>query len=190
MTRSILLGSLAGLMIFAAVSLADRAPANEAPPPKIPAKNPPKAEGVQFVVKIDPTAKVSRLILPPEAAGGEGIGELAPPPAAAPKASDGAFFESSTRTIFAGLCLSLAIGAIFFVPRSSGAVQLVLLGVVGLGVSGIAAVALANKAPLEVPPAGNEARTMASGQVKVEWSGRKGTPITLILTVDDAKPRP
>lgn len=217
MFRTWSLSLLAAVAVLgASVAWADVAPGNGPPPnlppnpgipgvtliPPVPGPAVPAPGGKQIplVVRIDPNAAVSRLILPPEAAGEEDLapGDEAPPATApaprapAPEGPQGAFFQSPTRSILAGLCLSLAIGAVFFIPRTGGVAQMLLIGVVGLGAIGMTAATFAdippgppfNPQPLPPrprpqPPAGMV--NLVNGRVEVEWTGRRGAPVTLII---------
>lgn len=180
------LAILTGLAVFCVGDVwADVPPIN--PPP-------PQGDTLPLVVKVDPNATVSKLILPPDAAGEEeedapaaappravpGAPGLLPPPAA----PEGAF-QSPLRSIAAGLCLSLAIAAVFFIPRTGGLVQMVLVGAVGLSAMGIGAAAFADLAPFPPQPRPRPqpiaAGQLANGRVEIQWTGRRGAPVTLII---------
>jgi hypothetical protein len=180
MTKS----TLVGWFVVAAVAagwLAGSAGADEALPAKR-AEAPPATK--KLVVKMDPTLKVSKLILPAGLAGAQ--------PGAKPAATKGAFW-SPTRTMLAGLCLSLAVASLIFVRSTSGSVRMLLIAVTGLSALGLGAAAWAN-AP---PPGGTTARDldldfsakMAEGQVQIETGPADG-PITLIIAGSAIAPPP
>lgn len=159
--------------------------ANEAPIPL-----PPRAQGLPLVIRVDPNARVSRLILPPEAAGGEG--EAAPAPRAvppgeggygAPAQDDSSMFDSTPRTIVAGLCLSLAAVGLFFVTRVQGSAKLLVIGLVSASALAGGAAAWADIAPGPGPrpPRPLPPPPQQQARVVVEWTGRRGAPVTLIL---------
>lgn len=148
------------------VSWQSAAWANKAPPFDLP----PQAEGLPLVVRIDPNARISRLLLPPEAAGAE----AAP---AAPQPQEGGLLPSASRTVVAGLCLSLAAVGLFFLTRVQGAARLVVWGVVGGLAAAGGAVAWANLPPFRQP----DPPPQMGARVVVEWNGRRGSPVTLII---------
>jgi len=197
---------IAAAMIGAASMLATTARADFGPPrvrPPLPfTEAPPKEATLPLVVKVDPNATVSKLILPPGAASDpidqidrllngdtDKPNDKSKDPKPAPRSEEapkGALFESPLRSIFAGLCLSIAIAAVFFVPRVGGVAQMLLVGAVGLGVIGMAAAAFADVAPDPLPPPKTSPlaaapKLLAGGRVEIEWTGKRGEPVTLII---------
>jgi hypothetical protein len=177
--------TLWGSLVVAAVAagwLAGSANGDEVAPPKRAAEVPPATK--KFVVKMDPSLKVSKLILPAGLAGAQ--------PGAKPAANKGAFW-SPTRTMLAGLCLSLAVASLIFVRSTSGSARMLLIAVTGLSALGLGAAAWAN-AP---PPGGTTARDLeldfsakvAEGQVQIETGPADG-PITLIIAGSAIAPPP
>lgn len=172
---------LSGLA-WCASALADRAMGDIAVDP------PPMPAGRKLVVKVDPRADVSKLILPADMQGGPGVPVPAP---RAPSAEKGAFW-SPTRTMMAGLCLSLAIASLIFVRTTSGGTRVLLIAVATMSAVGIGAVAWADvpgpfprprpqPRPQPVVPIA-EAVQLAEGQVTIEYTNAKDAPITLVLS--------
>lgn len=180
MSRSMLWGSLV-VAAVAAGWLAESANADEVAPPKRAAEVPPATK--KFVVKMDPSLKVSKLILPAGLAGAQ--------PGAKPAANKGAFW-SPTRTMLAGLCLSLAVASLIFVRSTSGGVRMLLIAVTGLSALGLGAAAWANAPPppgVFVDPVPPPFMQLAEGQVQIETGPADG-PITLIIAASAIAPPP
>jgi hypothetical protein len=162
------------LVLMCGVALANKALGDLAPPQPLPDS--------KLIVTVDPNAQKARLILPDEGAFG------APAPPEAPPGADKGAFWSPTRTMMAGLCLSLAIVSLVFVRFTSGGARMLMIGIVGASALGLGAAAWADipspfprPRPQPQPQPINVATKLAEGPVTIEYTGKQGE-VRLILT--------
>jgi len=172
MARFLTWSVASALVLVAGVALANKAFGDLAPPEPVPDS--------KLIVTVDPNAQKARLILPDEGAFG------APAPPEAPPGADKGAFWSPTRTMLAGLCLSLALVSLVFVRVTSGGARMLLIGIVGASALGLGAAAWADipspfPRPRPQPQPINAATKLAEGPVTIEYTGKQGE-VRLILT--------